>query len=121
MSFIDPNRINASLALQRGHYTFPRAGKLREAFENCLHDYYVKASIGGHFEVRGMLVTGESRVGKTSETVRLVEKFNASMTKMPNGKPGKIVYCKLDGSISWKDLGHKTLEALGYPALASAN
>lgn len=116
MSFIDPNRINASLALQRGHYTFPRAGKLREAFENCLHDYYVKASIGGHFEVRGMLVTGESRVGKTSETVRLVEKFNASMTKMPNGKPGKIVYCKLDGSISWKDLGHKTLEALGYPA-----
>lgn len=49
MGFIDQNRVNASLALQRGHYTFPRAAKLREAFENCLHDYYVKASIGGHF------------------------------------------------------------------------
>lgn len=63
-----------------------------------------------------MLVTGESRVGKTSETVRLVEEFNASMTEMPSGKVGKIIYCKLDGSISWKDLGHKTLEALGYTA-----
>ncbi|PTV93722.1 TniB protein [Rhodobacter aestuarii] len=116
MGFIDQKRVNASLALQRGHYTFPRAAKLREAFENCLHDYYVKAKIGGHFEARGLLVTGESRVGKTSETVRLVEEFNASMTAMPNGKLGKIIYCKLDGSISWKDLGHKTLEALGYPA-----
>lgn len=79
MSFIDQNRVNASVALQRGHYTFPRAAKLREVFENCLHDYYVKASIGGHFEARGLLVTGESRVGKTSETARLVEEFNASM------------------------------------------
>lgn len=116
MGFIDQNRVNASVALQRGHYTFPRAEELRKAFDNCLHDYYVKATIGGHFEVRGMLVTGESRVGNTSETVRLIEEFNASMTEMPNGKVGKIIYCKLDGSNIWKDLGHKTLEALGYPA-----
>ncbi|WP_406735757.1 ATP-binding protein [Thioclava sp. GXIMD4215] len=110
------NRVNASLDLQGGHYKFPRAATLRNSFDDCLHDYFVKASIGGHFEVRGLLVTGESRVGKTSETVRLVEEFNASKTPMPNGKPGRIVYCKLDGSISWKDLGHKTLEAMGYSA-----
>lgn len=116
MSFIDPHRVNASLALQKVHYTFPRAAELRGAFETCLHDYFVKASTGRHFEVRGMLVTGESRVGKTSETVRLVEEFNNSMTEMPDGRVGKILYCKLDGSISWKDLGQKTLEALGYTA-----
>lgn len=78
-------------------------------------DYYVKASNAGHFEARGLMVTGESRVGKTSETVKLVEEFNASQTEMPNGMPGKILYCKLDGSVSWKDLGQKTLENLGYP------
>ncbi|MEO3477543.1 ATP-binding protein [Phaeobacter sp. CAU 1743] len=115
MSFIDPKRVSASRALQNAHYTFPRAAILREAFTNCVTDYYVKASNAGHFEARGLMVTGESRVGKTSETVKLVEEFNASQTEMPNGMPGKILYCKLDGSVSWKDLGQKTLEKLGYP------
>lgn len=38
MSFINQNRVNASLALQRGHNTFPREARLREVFEICLHD-----------------------------------------------------------------------------------
>jgi hypothetical protein len=35
MGFIDQNRVNASLALQSGHYTFPRAAKLRDACETA--------------------------------------------------------------------------------------
>ncbi|WP_353349366.1 ATP-binding protein, partial [Aquicoccus sp. SU-CL01552] len=97
------------------HYTFPRAAVLREAFSQCVTDYFVKASNGGHFEARGLVVTGESRVGKTSETIKLIDEFNDSRTEMPGGKPGKIIYCKLDGLVTWKDLGRKTLATLGYP------
>jgi len=114
MSFIDHKRVSASRYLQDAHYTFPRAAVLREAFTQCVTDHFVKASNGGHFEARGLVVTGESRVGKTSETIKLIDEFNDSRTEMPGGKPGKIIYCKLDGSVSWKDLGQKTLEKLGY-------
>lgn len=33
---------------------------------------------------------------------------------MPDGRPAKIVSCVLSGRVSWKDLGIKTLTALGY-------
>lgn len=116
MSFIDDKRVSAARDLQDAHYSFPRASVLREAFTECVTDYFIKASNGGHFEARGLIVTGESRVGKTEETMRLINEFNDSKTMMPNGMPGRITYCKLDGSVSWKDLGQKTLEELGYSA-----
>lgn len=115
MSFIDQRRVNASRDLQNVHYSFPRAQVLREAFTQCVTDYFVKAGNGGRFEARGLIVTGESRVGKTAETIKLIDEFNDSFTVMPSGKPGKIICCKLDGSVSWKDLGLKTLEKLTYP------
>jgi len=114
MDCVTPNYVKALLPLQSAHYTFPRAAVLREAFTYCVMDYYVKALTGKEFEARGLLVTRKSRVGKIAETLKIVNEFNASKTEMPNGKTAKILYCKLDGSVSWKDLGRKTLEKLEY-------
>lgn len=113
MSFVDKKKFGVSAPLKAALFDFPRAEVLREAFVDCVTDYYTKASIGG-LEARGLIITGHSRVGKTREVKRLIDDFNESATLMPDGRPGKIVSCLLSGRVTWKDLGIKTLEALGY-------
>lgn len=116
MSFINEDIVATATPLEAVHYEFPRAKALREAFVRCVTDYYVKAKIGHSFEARGLIVTGHSRVGKTQEMTKLIDEFNSSKTLMPDGRPARIIYCKLSGMLSWKDLGRETLDALGYSA-----
>lgn len=78
-------------------------------------DYYTKATLGMDFEDRGLLVTGSSRVGKTREMKQMLSDFNKEQIRMPDGRPARFVHCILSGKVTWKDLGSKTLEALGYP------
>ncbi|WP_162798595.1 TniB family NTP-binding protein [Sulfitobacter sp. SK012] len=96
-----------------GHFELPRAEKLRGVFKRCLREYYV-SQMAGNLEVRGLVVTGESRVGKTRELKKLISDFNESETPMPDGRPAEIVSCLLSGRVTFKDLGIKTLKALGY-------
>jgi hypothetical protein len=115
-SFIDFTAVEAASSLKSAHYPFPRTKELHDALAWCVTDYYAKAKSGLEFEARGLLVTGRSRVGKTREIQRLLSKFNQSATVMPDGRPARIINCTLSGRMSWKDLGMKTLTALGYPA-----
>ena len=116
MEFIDKKRVEASSEAKTGFYpNLPRRQELVDALKWCVTDYYIKASAGQPFEARGILVTGESRVGKTRETRNLLEKLKEGPNIMPDGRPARIVSCELAGSVSWKDLGIKTLEALNYP------
>lgn len=115
MDFIDLQAVDAVGPLKAAHYPFPRAEQLHGALSWCLSDYAAKAASHSDFEARGILVTGQSRVGKTREIKRLVAKFNAANVQMPNCGPARIVHCILSGKVTWKDLGVKTLEALGYP------
>lgn len=116
IDFINMGAVAAAGPLKGAHYPFPRSIELHEALSWCMTDYYTKAKSDIDFEARGLLVTGESRVGKTREIKRLISDVNAANVVMPDGRPGKFAHCILSGKVTWKDLGVKTLEALGYPA-----
>lgn len=114
-TFIDMTAVTVASPLKAAHYPFARSKELHEGLSWCMTDYYAKAATGMEFEARGLLVTGRSRVGKTREIRRLVSTFNSSDTAMPDGRPARIINCTLSGRMNWKDLGMKTLAALGYP------
>lgn len=114
--FINMKAVAAAGPLKKAHYPFPRARELQDAVTSCMTDYYTKSGLGTAFEARGVLVTGKSRVGKTRELQRLIDRINDSNTIMPSGRPARIVNCTLSGRMTWKDLGMKTLMSLGYPA-----
>lgn len=120
MSFINRAVIEASLSLKAAHYPFPRAGKLKEMFSDCLTDYYTKAATGHPFEARGLLITGKSRVGKSRELERMITAFNEQKEIFPNGKAARIVQCRLWGKVTSKDLAATALGALGYPSMPRA-
>ena len=115
MSFINTKIVEASAPLKGAHFPFNRGEELFEAVSWCVTDYYTKASARQPFEARGVMVIGESRQGKSREIQRLLEKFNDGSVVMPDGREGKIIHCILSGKVTWKDLGLKVLQQLGYP------
>ncbi|CAM3369219.1 AAA domain-containing protein [Paracoccus aminovorans] len=117
MSFVNLATAGTISALKGAHYSFPRATRLREGMEWMVTDYYAKAALRHPFEARGLLVTGPSRIGKTTEIRRQIFSLNDGSTKMPDGRSARFVSVVLKGLLSWKDLGIHTLrEGLGYPA-----
>ncbi|MGH6763975.1 MAG: AAA family ATPase [Phyllobacterium sp.] len=107
------------MALQGAHYAFPRADALRQGMEWMITDYYSKAALCRPFEGRGLLVTGPSRIGKSTEIRKLLKEVNDGATIMPDGRPARIVSVVLKGLLTWKDLGIHTLhEGLEYPIAA---
>lgn len=115
MSFIDTAVVDVRKPLLEARFPFSRAESLGDTMKWCATDYYTKASIGGRFEARGILVIGESRQGKSTEIETILKAFNDGTTIMPDGRPAKIVSCLLSGKVTWKDLGVVILEVLGYP------
>ncbi len=117
MSFVNLATARTISALKGAHYTFPRALRLREGMEWIITDYYAKAALRRPFEARGLLVTGPSRIGKTTEIRRQLDALNDGTTRMPDGRLARFVSVVLKGLLSWKDLGIHTLrEGLNYPA-----
>lgn len=104
MSFVNPAKVAVLAKLKDMHYQFPRAVDLRGGLQDAVEDYSAKASLGKIFEARGLLVTGPSRIGKTTELRKLIGEFNNSDTIMPDGRPAKIVSVMLKGILTWKDL-----------------
>jgi hypothetical protein len=113
MTFVNEEKIAIVKRLKAPHLEFPRAKTLKLAFQKCVEEYYLHQEIQD-MEVRGLIVTGQSRVGKSRELKKLIRDFNASETLMPDGRPAKIVSFLLSGRVTFKDLGIKTLTALGY-------
>ena len=102
MTFINPAKVAVLAKLKDMHYQFPRAVDLCEGLQDAVEDYSAKASLGKVFEARGLLVTGPSRIGKTTEIRKLIDAFNASDTMMPDGRPAKIASVMLKGILTWK-------------------
>lgn len=113
MTFVNPEKLAIAKRLKAPHLEFPRAKELGRVFQKCVEEYYLNQEIED-LEVRGMIVTGQPRVGKSREMKKIIRDFNASETLMPDGRPAKIVSCLLSGRVTFKDLGIKTLTALGY-------
>ncbi len=116
MSFVNPAKVAVLAKLKDMHYQFHRAVDPREGLQDAVEDYSVKASLGKIFEARDLLVTGPSRIGKTTELRKLIGEFNNSDIIMPDGRPPKIVSVILKGILTWKDLGIYTLrQEIGFP------
>ncbi|WP_406735849.1 ATP-binding protein [Thioclava sp. GXIMD4215] len=117
MSFINLSAAGSISTLKAAHYSFPRADRLREDMVWMVTDYYAKASLRRPFEARGLLVTGPSRTGKSTEIRRQIDALNDGSTIMPDGRPARFVSVVLKGLLSWKDLGIHTLDqGLNYSA-----
>lgn len=112
--FLNDDVVEIAVPLKDAHFPFPRGEELFKAMSWCVTDYYIKARIGKPFEARGIMVTGESRQGKSHEINRLLQQFNDGSVVMPDGRPAKIIHCMLSGRITWKDLGKSIVDTLGY-------
>ena len=115
MSFIQEKTFAVTKTLEGAHYDFERANVLRSGMEWMITDYAAKSSNGKSFEAKGLIVTGPSRIGKSGEIEKMLEAVNDGSTVMPDGRPAKIEKVTLDGSLSFKELGRRTLkDGLGY-------
>ena len=115
MSFIQEKTFAVTKTLQGAHYAFERAKELRAGMEWMITDYAAKAANERPFEARGLIVTGPSRTGKSDEIANMLSAVNDGSTIMPDGRPAMIEKVTLSGSLSFKELGKRTLkDALGY-------
>ncbi|SNR35024.1 ATP-binding protein [Puniceibacterium sediminis] len=96
-------------------YPLPRASLLKSDFSKVFSTHLGHLIGGGRFEAEGLLVTGQSGSGKTTEIRSLIARFNASEAELPNGAHARFAECVLKGIGSWKDLGRSTAQAVGFP------
>jgi len=111
MSFVNMNAANIFANLKEAHHEFPRSNLLRDALGETVTEHFAKANLKKTFETRGLLVTGPSRTGKSTEISRQLSELNNGSTLMPDGRPAKFVSVVLKGHMTWKDLGLHTLNA----------
>ncbi|WP_312531014.1 ATP-binding protein [Paracoccus sp. (in: a-proteobacteria)] len=102
------------------HYPFERGAKIQRALAQIFSRHLGGLRSGTRFETEGLLVTGKSGAGKTSEVNHIIKSFNASGPILPDGRTARIVSCMLDAKGGWKGLGTMTLAALGYPLADTA-
>jgi hypothetical protein len=113
--FILPKIVAASANLNDAHFELQRSENLHSEFAKMFSTYLGCLQSGVRFESEILLVTGHSGTGKTKEVDNLLTLFNASEAALPTGQKARIVPCILDRKGGWKDLGKKTLRAMGYP------
>lgn len=113
--FIIPSLVDLNEGLAQRHFPLCRAEKLETAFTKLFSRHLGRLRSGKSFEARSLLVTGLSGSGKTVEITDMLDRFNESAVLLPDGKPARFACCVLGAKGTWKDLGRKTLQALGYP------
>lgn len=115
MTYVNAEKMKISIPFAKAYYPLPRRETLEKAFSEVVTDYFAKAYAGIPFEARGLILTGDSRTGKTREILAVIEKFRGEEAALPDGQPARFVHCKLSGMINWKELGIRALDSLGYP------
>ncbi len=118
--FVIPEIAELMTRLSGRHYPLSRARELETAFARLFSRHLGSLRGGRRFETECLLVTGPSGSGKTREIADLLHRFNESGLALPDGRPARIIECVLDSKGGWKDLGRKTLHAMGYPVPASS-
>ncbi|KGM88838.1 AAA domain protein [Roseovarius mucosus DSM 17069] len=96
-------------------FPLPRAEKLQLEYAKLFSAHLGRLRSGKYFEGEVLVVTGKSGSGKTSEIVNMMANFNAAEVALPGGQNARMVSKELDRKGGWKDLGKKTLRAMGYP------
>lgn len=101
-------------------YPLLRAAKLKSDFARVFSAHLGHLIGGGRFETKGLLVTGPSGTGKTTEIGALIRQFNSDKIVLPDGTRARFAECVLKGIGTWKDLGKATSTAIGYPVSSKA-
>lgn len=102
------------------YYPLIRGEAFRAAFSDVF-SRHIGNLVGGHwFEAEVLLVTGLSESGKTRETNEVLKRLHAEQIPLPSGAPARIAQCDLSRAGGWKDLGRRTLKAMGYPLAEKA-
>lgn len=117
--FIIPSLANLNGDLAQRHFTLARGEKLQQAFAQLFSRHLGCMQSGKGFEARSLLVTGRAGSGKTAAISDMLNRFNETTVLLPDGKDARFAICVLEAKGSWKDLGRKTLNALGYGAHAA--
>lgn len=102
------------------HFPLLRGEKLRAAFSEVFSRHIGNLNSSQWFEGEVLLVTGLSESGKTRETNEVLKLLHAERVPLPNGAPARIAECDLSRAGGWKDLGRRTLKAMGYHLSNSA-
>jgi len=113
--FIIEEVAQTTTQLSPRHFPLARAESLRNSFAHLFSRHLGHLRSGHFFEPEALRVIGLSGSGKTRELNELIAQFNDSAAPLPSGQPARIAQCILDSKGGWKDLGKKTLHALGYP------
>jgi hypothetical protein len=96
-------------------FPLQRAEKLQSEFAKLFSSHLGCIRSGEYFESEVLVVTGKSGSGKTAEIESMMKRFNASNIALPSGRNARMVSKELDRKGGWKDLGKKSLHAMGYP------
>ncbi|MCV2893730.1 ATP-binding protein [Lentibacter sp. XHP0401] len=96
------------------HFPLHRGEKLRTTFSELFSRHIGNLNSEVWFEGELLLITGQSESGKTRETNEVLNLLHAEKVPLPNGDPARIVQCDLSRAGGWKDLGRRTLNAMGY-------
>ncbi|MFX0546660.1 AAA family ATPase [Roseovarius sp. S1116L3] len=108
-------QVAETAALNTGrHFSLARGEKLWTTFGDMLSRHIGRLQSGAWFEGDVLLITGLSESGKTREINEILAQLRAQEIPLPNGNPARIVQCVLNRTGGWKDLGRKTLKAMGY-------
>lgn len=112
--FVISSLVDLNADLAQRHFPLARGVKLQQTFAQLFSRHLGLLQSGKQFEAHSLLVTGPSGSGKTTEIDDMLNRFNDSGVPMPGDNRAQFASCVLDAKGSWKDLGRKTLDALGY-------
>lgn len=113
--FIIPSLADLNADLAQRHFPLARGEELQRKFSKLFSRHLGRLRSGKSFEGRSLLITGLSGSGKTAEISDMLNRFNETAVLLPDGKDARFASGVLEAKGSWKDLGRKTLHALGYP------
>ena len=112
--FVISSLVDMNADLAQRHFPLARGAKLQQTFAQLFSRHLGLLQSGKRFEAHSLLVTGPSGTGKTTEIDDMLQRFNDSGVSMLDNVRAQFASCVLDAKGSWKDLGRKTLDALGY-------
>jgi hypothetical protein len=101
-------------ALKNLNYVLPRYAGLEGGFNSVLAQFLSSRAADVHFEGRGLVLTAETRSGKSHDIKHLLKNFAENPAPLACGLERKYARVSLRTATSWKHLGSAMLKASGY-------
>lgn len=100
--------------LRNMYFHMSRAADLDRLFKGAADDYDSGVLSGNLFEASCLTIVGESNSGKTEEIRHALSRLHEEHPTLECGRDVRSLSIFLDGETTWKSLGIKILEQVGY-------